>query len=205
MDDMTGRHLMKLHAELDDKRRFLLMDGIQSLLIPVIEDHKHEDEWREIKRSAIDALIGRDAPDFLKSIEKLYNDYEIFAQHLIEFYKYFERLVNEKIPKSTLNRVIGVIFKNCFLEIDHAYEIIEKSFQEAGETISNEKSRELSQLINSIARNHFDSSGNLSPRGTIISLRENMKELIRQIEIINSHIKKIIRIGEIFDYEEFTL
>lgn len=198
MEEILGM-LMKLHAELEDKKRFLIMDEIQSLLIPTVEDHKHEDVWMQVKRNASDALIEGCAPNFAKSIEKLYGDYRDFIKTLTNFIKYSQELLRNEVSPPITDNSIGLILKKCFVEKTISA-IIENSLSEAGERVSSDQFRRLDRLLANITCVPFDPVNSMKSKDTIDSLKKEIKRLITQIDQINNHIREILMRKSIFDY-----
>lgn len=191
MDEIL-KILMNLHEELESKKRFLMMDGIQSLLIPVIEDHRHEDVWMQMKRNAFDALIEGHAPNFVKSIEDLYTCYDSFIKRLIDFAAYAQNISRRRVVPPISDNSTGFILRNCFVE-DNIPTIVQNSLSKTGERISSGQSRSLQELLLSLSFSLYDLENSVIPRDSINSLKDEMKRLIAQIDKINSHIKEILK------------
>jgi len=210
MDELSW--INYLHAELESKKRFLLMEEVQSLFIPVIENQELEDAWKQIKNHALDASVGRDAPNFLRSIEEVYIDYEELLKRLILFVKYVQELADEKISAPFLADAVGIILKNAFMEQRRkSYEqrstkqIIEDALSEIGVRITKEIVEALHSVVMHIESVPFDRRNATIQRDTIDNLRNDIDSLIERIDGINNHIRKIIEKNMIFDFGEFTL
>jgi hypothetical protein len=92
MDESTWIH--ELHAELEHKKRFLMMKDIRSLSVSVIEGHRLDDTWCQIKDYALDSTLKRDAPNLLERIEKIYDDYRRLSERLAAFIGYLHTLMD---------------------------------------------------------------------------------------------------------------
>lgn len=199
----------QLHAELEYKKRFLMMDGIQSLLIPIIEDQVFEDVWKQIKDHALDASIRGSAPSFLRSIEEVYTDYRKLIERLIQFVKYVQELADRTISTPFLGDAVCIILKNVFSELrKKSYEqrsteqIIKDALSETGVKITKNQFEALKNVVMHVAKMPCDRQNAAIRRDTIICLRDDMDSLIGNIDKINNHIKRIIEENMIFDFAE---
>lgn len=197
--DETLKVLMNLHKELEDKKSFLMMNGIQSLLVPVIENHRHEDVWNQMKRNASDALIEGHAQNFVRSIRDLYTCYDSFIKRLINSVIYVQNISRRRVVPPISDNSTGFILRNCFVE-DDIPTIVQNSLSETGERISSGQSRSLQKLLLDLSSSPYDLENSVIPRDSIDSLKKEMKRLIAQIDKINSHIKEILKRESIFDY-----
>jgi hypothetical protein len=184
MDNGIRENLWRLHAELEDKKSFLMMDEIQSLQASDIENYKYKDIWGEIKRYAIHKSIGSNAPNFMEKVEKLYSDYDNIIERLLSFIKCAQKYVSFDSYK------FGAVLKDILLDLrkDHLdREKPQPILERHG--IPRERIREIKVA-------------EIKCKETVKTLTKDMEGLIDQIDEINNLIEKMLEENVVSDFGE---
>jgi len=198
-----------LHNELETNKRFLMMDGIQSLSVSVIGEHRDMVVWRYIKDHGIDAQIRSNAPNFLEDLEEFYINYGKLIESILVLLHYVKEQVKGIVPDSSLDDTLGIIFREVFVDLKelsneqrNPIQIVEDVFRKKGIQFKRSQLERFTDILKRASKTGIDFARNRTIP-TFDSLSEEAEKLIAQIDRTNDQIETMIELRLIVDYREF--